>query len=168
MTLPLAHIPGTVSIPLNASFTNWAGWFVPFTKDFYVIVDDRTPNAIDTVVRDLAMIGLDRISDTSTVPLSISGPGPAGGRDRFRRLRWGIYGSRSRARRDARRRAQRERMERRTHRRRASTFRSVIWVTSRGRDPEDQAHRCAMRGGRALDDWRERVALERSRAGDST
>jgi hydroxyacylglutathione hydrolase len=35
---------------------------VPFTADFYLIVDDRARQAIDTAVRDLAMIGLDRIA----------------------------------------------------------------------------------------------------------
>jgi hydroxyacylglutathione hydrolase len=58
----LGHIPGTVNIPLNGSFTTWAGWLVPYACDFYVIVDDRALESIDTVVRDLAMIGLDRIS----------------------------------------------------------------------------------------------------------
>jgi hydroxyacylglutathione hydrolase len=57
----MAHVPGTINIPLNASFTTWAGWLVPYTADFYLIVDDRTPQAIDDAVRDLAMIGLDRI-----------------------------------------------------------------------------------------------------------
>jgi hydroxyacylglutathione hydrolase len=58
----LGHIPGTINIPLNGSFTTWAGWFVPYASDFYVIVDDKVPQSIDTVVRDLAMIGLDRVA----------------------------------------------------------------------------------------------------------
>jgi hydroxyacylglutathione hydrolase len=57
----MAHVPGTVNIPLNGSFTTWAGWLVPFTRDFYLIVDDRAPGAADAAVRDLAMIGLDRV-----------------------------------------------------------------------------------------------------------
>jgi len=57
----MAHVPGTLNIPLNGSFTTWAGWLVPFTRDFYLIVDDRTPGAVDSAVRDLAMIGLDRV-----------------------------------------------------------------------------------------------------------
>jgi hydroxyacylglutathione hydrolase len=55
-------VPGTICIPLNKSFTTYAGWLVPFTSDFYVIVDDRVTGAVDTIVRDLAMIGLDRIA----------------------------------------------------------------------------------------------------------
>ena len=57
-----SHVPGTISIPLNRSFTTYAGWLIPFTGDFFVIVDDRVTGAIDTIVRDLAMIGLDRIA----------------------------------------------------------------------------------------------------------
>jgi hydroxyacylglutathione hydrolase len=55
----VGHVPGTLNIPLNASFTTWAGWLIPFTTDFYLIVDNAA--AIDTAVRDLAMIGLDRV-----------------------------------------------------------------------------------------------------------
>ena len=56
-----AHVPGTINIPLDASFTNWAGWLVPYSADFYVITPEGMPGAIDRAVRDLAMIGLDRI-----------------------------------------------------------------------------------------------------------
>ena len=56
------HVPGTINIPLNASFTTWAGWLVPYTSAFYLIVDDAAGTLIDTAVRDLAMIGLDRIA----------------------------------------------------------------------------------------------------------
>ena len=55
------HIPGTINIPLNGSFTTWAGWLVPYTQDFYLIVDDAVGTVVETAVRDLAMIGLDRI-----------------------------------------------------------------------------------------------------------
>jgi hydroxyacylglutathione hydrolase len=58
----VGFVPGTINIPLNSSFTTWAGWLVPYSADFHVIVDDRQPQAIDTIVRDLAMIGLDRIA----------------------------------------------------------------------------------------------------------
>jgi hydroxyacylglutathione hydrolase len=58
----IRHIPGTVSIPLDRSFTTWAGWLVPYAEDFYLIVDDRCRHCIDEAVRDLAMIGLDRVA----------------------------------------------------------------------------------------------------------
>ncbi len=57
------HIPGTLSIPLNKSFTTWAGWLVSYTTDVYLLLDDRAESAaLDEVVKDLAMIGLDRIA----------------------------------------------------------------------------------------------------------
>lgn len=54
------HIPGTVNIPLNASFTTWAGWLVPYDRDFHLIVNDECSHCLDEAIRDLAMIGLDR------------------------------------------------------------------------------------------------------------
>jgi hydroxyacylglutathione hydrolase len=51
------HRPGTLSIPLNGSFVTWAGWFVPYDRDFYVITD-----RIDDVKRALRLIGLDRVA----------------------------------------------------------------------------------------------------------
>jgi hypothetical protein len=55
------HAPGSINIPLNRSFTAWAGWLLPYDKDFYLIVDESTTAAVDAAVRDLALIGLDRI-----------------------------------------------------------------------------------------------------------
>ncbi|HEX5216199.1 MAG TPA: MBL fold metallo-hydrolase [Vicinamibacterales bacterium] len=58
-------VPGTINIPLNASFTTWAGWLVPYTADVYLIVDGgdtAAAAAAATAARDLAMIGLDRVA----------------------------------------------------------------------------------------------------------
>lgn len=52
------HVPGTLNIPLNRSFNTWAGWLLPYDRDFYLLVDDAA--RVDEAVRDLAMIGLDR------------------------------------------------------------------------------------------------------------
>jgi hydroxyacylglutathione hydrolase len=54
------HVAGTINIPLNRSFTGWAGWLIPYDTDFYLIVNDGG-RMLDEAVRDLAMIGLDRI-----------------------------------------------------------------------------------------------------------
>lgn len=54
-----AHIPGTINIPYNRSFTNWAGWLLPYDQDLYVIAD---PNVHDSLLTDLYSIGLDRIA----------------------------------------------------------------------------------------------------------
>ncbi len=60
------HVPGTINIPLNRSFTTWAGWLTPFDDDFYLIVDDsgsdRGAHNVNLAAKDLAMIGLDRFA----------------------------------------------------------------------------------------------------------
>ena len=53
------HVPGTLNIPLTRAFTTWAGWLVPYGEDFY-LVGDESDNA--EAVRDLAMVGLDRVA----------------------------------------------------------------------------------------------------------
>jgi hydroxyacylglutathione hydrolase len=56
------HVPGTINIPLGAAFTTWAGWLVPYDRDVYLVVDDAGgAHQEEKAVRDLAMIGLDRV-----------------------------------------------------------------------------------------------------------
>ncbi len=55
-------VPGTINIPVNRSFTTWAGWMLPYDQDAYLIVDDRRAETVDDLVRDLAGIGLDRVA----------------------------------------------------------------------------------------------------------
>lgn len=50
------HIRGTINIPHNGSFTNWAGWFIPYDKPFYLITDSHR---IEELTSDLISIGLD-------------------------------------------------------------------------------------------------------------
>ena len=56
------HVPKTINIPLNQSFTTWAGWLVPYDTDYYLVIDDQCTHCVDEAVRDLAMIGLDRVA----------------------------------------------------------------------------------------------------------
>jgi hydroxyacylglutathione hydrolase len=60
------HVPGTINITLNRAFTTWAGWLLPYDRDVFLLVDDSEGAArgaaIDVAVRDLAMIGLDRVA----------------------------------------------------------------------------------------------------------
>ncbi|HET8656269.1 MAG TPA: rhodanese-like domain-containing protein [Longimicrobiaceae bacterium] len=56
------HVPGAISIPLNRSFTTWAGWLIPDDRDFHLLLDDGCAHCLDEAVRDLAMIGLDRVA----------------------------------------------------------------------------------------------------------
>jgi hydroxyacylglutathione hydrolase len=58
----LGAIPGTINIPGNRSFTTWAGWLLPYDRDFYLILEDRRVQTVEELVRDLAGIGLDRIA----------------------------------------------------------------------------------------------------------
>ncbi len=53
------HLPGTVHIPLDRSFTTWAGWLLPYDRQFYLLVSGEAPLRLDEALRDLALIGLD-------------------------------------------------------------------------------------------------------------
>lgn len=56
-----SFVDGTINIPLNKSFSTWAGSLIPFDREFFLIVNSDNTSAIDEAVRDLAMIGLDRV-----------------------------------------------------------------------------------------------------------
>ncbi|MGH7719988.1 MAG: MBL fold metallo-hydrolase [Gemmatimonadaceae bacterium] len=56
------HVPGTINIPLNKSFTTWAGWLLPYGRELYLLTDERCPTCVDEAVRDLALIGLDDVA----------------------------------------------------------------------------------------------------------
>jgi len=57
------HAPGSINIPLGVSFTTWAGWLLPYDRDVHLLVDTTgCAHCIETAVRDLAMIGLDRVA----------------------------------------------------------------------------------------------------------
>ncbi|MEP6731863.1 MAG: MBL fold metallo-hydrolase [bacterium] len=56
------HVPGTINIPLNKSFTTWSGSLIPFDRDFHLIVSASDDRIVDEATRDLGMIGLDRIA----------------------------------------------------------------------------------------------------------
>jgi hydroxyacylglutathione hydrolase len=71
-------VPGTLNIPLNRSFTTWAGWLIPYDRDFYLIVEDAAHGALDEALRDLAMIGLDRAAGYFTADAVAAWPGAHG------------------------------------------------------------------------------------------
>jgi hydroxyacylglutathione hydrolase len=61
------HVPDTLSIPYNRSFATWAGWLLPYDADVWLLTDastadGSTPDVIQHAVRDLALIGLDRVA----------------------------------------------------------------------------------------------------------
>jgi len=53
------HIRGTINIPYNKSFVNWAGWLLDYDRPLYLIVkEDKAKD----VIRDLHAIGIDHIA----------------------------------------------------------------------------------------------------------
>ncbi|HET7464682.1 MAG TPA: rhodanese-like domain-containing protein [Longimicrobium sp.] len=58
----VAHVPGTVNVPLNRSFNTWAGWLLPYDRDVYLIVPEPAAESVDRAVRELSMVGLDRVA----------------------------------------------------------------------------------------------------------
>ncbi|MBX3134271.1 MAG: MBL fold metallo-hydrolase [Gemmatimonadaceae bacterium] len=53
------HIPGTINIPLNKSFSTWAGWLVKYDQAIHLIAAAAD---VAKAVRELAMIGLDQVA----------------------------------------------------------------------------------------------------------
>ncbi|HUG27114.1 MAG TPA: rhodanese-like domain-containing protein [Gemmatimonadales bacterium] len=56
------HVPGTLNIPLNKSFTTWAGSLLPYDRDLYLIMAEANADAVEAAVRNLVLIGLDRVT----------------------------------------------------------------------------------------------------------
>lgn len=52
-----SHRHGAINIPLNGSFLTWAGWMIPYDRDFYLFTDRE-----DEVRKLLSLIGLHRIA----------------------------------------------------------------------------------------------------------
>lgn len=57
-----AHVPGTISIPWNRSFTNWAGSLLPYDRDLALILPGDDGAVLEPVLRALESIGLDRVT----------------------------------------------------------------------------------------------------------
>lgn len=52
------HIQGTINIPFNNSFTNWAGWVVDYDKPLYLLLDT---NVLDEALVALRSVGIDEV-----------------------------------------------------------------------------------------------------------
>ncbi|MGM0896244.1 MAG: MBL fold metallo-hydrolase [Bacillota bacterium] len=52
------HIKGTINIPFNNSFTNWAGWVVDYDKPLYLLLDTEV---LDEALTALRSIGIDEV-----------------------------------------------------------------------------------------------------------
>lgn len=53
-------IPGVLGIPQGGSFTNWAGWLLPYDRPVTLLANDLT--RVRAAVRQMAMIGLDHVA----------------------------------------------------------------------------------------------------------
>lgn len=58
------HLPGTLNIPFNRQFVTWAGWLLPYDVDLYFVMDEDIEARGLELVRQLALIGLDRVAGT--------------------------------------------------------------------------------------------------------
>ncbi|AUD14750.1 MULTISPECIES: rhodanese-like domain-containing protein [unclassified Planococcus (in: firmicutes)] len=52
------HIQGTLNIPFNNSFTNWAGWIVDYDKPLYLLLDTKV---LDEALVALRSVGIDEV-----------------------------------------------------------------------------------------------------------
>lgn len=53
------HLVGTINIPLNRSFTTWAGSLIPYDREFFLLTGGDDPTAANEAARRLAMIDLE-------------------------------------------------------------------------------------------------------------
>ena len=57
-----AFVPGSLNIPLNKSFVNWAGSIVPYDRDIFLVVDSPEEMRLLEARKALQLIGLDRVA----------------------------------------------------------------------------------------------------------
>lgn len=71
------HLAGTLSIPAGGSFVTWAGWLLPYDRDLYLITRDATDDEVAELVRQLALIGLDRVAGVADAAAMTAAAGNA-------------------------------------------------------------------------------------------
>ena len=54
----VGYAEGTLNIPFNKAFTNWAGWLLPYDKDILLIA---SPDQVEAARTALQSIGIDRV-----------------------------------------------------------------------------------------------------------
>ncbi len=54
-----SHLPGSLSIPLIKSFTNWSGWLLPYERSIFLVAIDQ--DQADRAARALSFIGIDGV-----------------------------------------------------------------------------------------------------------
>ncbi len=53
------HLAGSINLPWDRSFVTWAGWIIPYDRDFGLIVE---PGQASAAAAALQLIGLDRLA----------------------------------------------------------------------------------------------------------
>jgi hydroxyacylglutathione hydrolase len=57
----LAHVPGTINIPLDKRFVTWAGSLLDYSRSIFLIVSADCERCGSDAVHALSLIGLDRV-----------------------------------------------------------------------------------------------------------
>lgn len=63
------HIEGTLNIPFNKSFANWAGWIVDYDRPLYLLA---YPQDLEDIQIALRSVGIDRAEYVMDVDLALS------------------------------------------------------------------------------------------------
>ncbi|MEJ8545017.1 MBL fold metallo-hydrolase [Brevibacillus borstelensis] len=53
------HVEGTLNIPWNKSFANWAGWIIDYDRPLYLLT---SPDQLDQILRALRSVGIDNVA----------------------------------------------------------------------------------------------------------
>ncbi|WP_338752152.1 MBL fold metallo-hydrolase [Bacillus sp. FJAT-52991] len=63
------HLPGTINIPFNKSFTNWAGWLANYEAPLYLLIEEER---LSDILRALRSIGIDNTVGYIDVKVALS------------------------------------------------------------------------------------------------
>ncbi|MBM7585944.1 hydroxyacylglutathione hydrolase [Bacillus pakistanensis] len=63
-----SHLPGTINIPFNKSFTNWAGWIVDYRRPLYLLTEPETTEEVKIALQS---IGVDQLESHMDVNKAI-------------------------------------------------------------------------------------------------
>lgn len=55
------HIPGSLNLPLNKSFTSYAGSVLPYDRPLYFILAEAGPESVQALVESLVVIGFEQL-----------------------------------------------------------------------------------------------------------
>ncbi|WP_270571909.1 MBL fold metallo-hydrolase [Bacillus glycinifermentans] len=53
------HVKGTINIPFNKAFTNWAGWLIDYNRPVYFITN---PDKVSELLKALRSVGIDNVA----------------------------------------------------------------------------------------------------------